>query len=132
MYMCVSVFIFCFRIAKIILVCTAGTFNLQHEEMDTGKVWQGVIKYSITAFLEAPENSPERRGAVKIIFLMLSDVFMFIEMPLVCLQQAEVPVIVYDKLECRNAAALPDRCSAMGSVRTFFCIHRGNVNVSSR
>ena len=41
-------------------------------------------------------------------------------------------MVIYDNLDCRNTHVLPDVQRATGSVKTFFCIHRGNVHVSSR
>lgn len=41
-------------------------------------------------------------------------------------------MVIYDNLDCRNTHVVPDVQRATGSVKTFFCIHRGNVHVSSR
>jgi len=34
-------------------------------------------------------------------------------------------VVIYDNLDCRNTHVVPDVQRATGSVKTFFCIHRG-------
>ena len=41
-------------------------------------------------------------------------------------------MVIYDNLDCRNTHITPDVQKATGSVKTFFCIHRGNIHVSSR
>ena len=46
------------------------------------------------------------------------------------LSQDEVPIVVYDNINCKNPSVVPDDQTATGSVKTFFCISRGSVQVT--
>ena len=43
-----------------------GVFHTRHENADTGRVWEGVIKYQIGAFLDQPDVTPDRRLSVSV------------------------------------------------------------------
>ena len=43
---------------------TAGVFHTKHEDMQTGRVWEGIIKYYIGAYLEQTDITPEKRLSV--------------------------------------------------------------------
>jgi hypothetical protein len=82
-----------------------GSFNVQHEDMDSGQAWEGIVQYSLSAVLVVPSASKLSREAV---------------------------LVVYDSLDCRNSESPPQPKSASGSVRTFFCLTRGSVLVTCR
>lgn len=84
-----------------------GVFHTQSEGLSE-KSWEGVIKYSLGAMLEMPEGTAGQRLSV------------------------ESPMVIYDSLDCRNTHMASDVHRATGTVKTFFCIQRGNVQVSSR
>ena len=44
--------------------CDAGVFHTRHEDMQTGRVWEGIIKYHIGAVLEQTDITPEKRLSV--------------------------------------------------------------------
>ncbi|KAL5474002.1 hypothetical protein EMCRGX_G028572 [Ephydatia muelleri] len=81
-----------------------GVFTLNHVDPG-GKSWEGLIRYSVSAQLEPSAASEQRLGA-------------------------EVPVVVYDNIHCKNPSVPPDDQTATGSVKTFFCISRGSVQVT--
>ena len=43
----------------------AGVFHTKHEDRQSGRVWEGVIKYHIGAILDQPDVSPDRRLSVR-------------------------------------------------------------------
>ena len=46
-------------------LCTcAGVFHTRHEDGQSGRVWEGIIKYHIGAILDQPDVSPDRRLSV--------------------------------------------------------------------
>lgn len=46
--------------------------------------------------------------------------------------QGETSLQVLDSVECNNNCKMLEVFSAVGSVKTFFCIHRGDIKVTSR
>ncbi len=42
----------------------AGVFHTRHEDEQSGRVWEGIIKYHIGAILDQPDVSPDRRLSV--------------------------------------------------------------------
>jgi hypothetical protein len=81
-----------------------GSFVVQYEDMDSSKSWEGVVQYSVSAVLTS--GSPHNKIS------------------------KESRMVVYDSIECRSSEAAPQPLMAHGSVRTFFCLTRGTVNVT--
>ena len=42
----------------------AGVFHTRHEDQQSGRVWEGIIKYHIGATLDQPDVSPDKRLSV--------------------------------------------------------------------
>jgi hypothetical protein len=82
-----------------------GSFVVRYEDMDSSKSWEGVVQYSMSAVLMTGGSSQNRISK-------------------------ESRMEVYDSIECRNSEAAPQPLMAHGSVRTFFCLTRGTVNVT--
>ena len=40
--------------------------------------------------------------------------------------------MIYDCLDCRKVDMIPEKQTASGNVKTFFCIQRGEVRVTTR
>ena len=51
---------------------------------------------------------------------------------LLILLQSEVPLIIYDNLDCRNFHLTPKIEKAEGVVKTYFCLNRGTIKGTSR
>lgn len=101
-------------------------FNAKHEDVRTGRVWQGVIKYVMGALVEMSDAPPEHKLLVclrQIPNKCDSEPFTL---------QGETPLQVLDSVECSDSTKMMEVFSAVGSVKTFFCIHRGDIKVSSR
>ena len=43
----------------------AGVFHTRHEDGQSGRVWEGIIKYHIGAILDQPDVSPDKRLSVR-------------------------------------------------------------------
>lgn len=87
-----------------------GVFHAKYEDTRNGRTWQGVVKYVIGALIEVSDAPPEHK-----LF-------------------GEIPLVVLDSIECAQsnpATRKLETVSAVGSVRTFFCIHRGDIKVMS-
>ena len=41
-----------------------GVFHTKHEDPETGRVWEGIIKYHIGATLDQPDLTPDKRLSV--------------------------------------------------------------------
>lgn len=114
----------------------AGVFHTRHEDGQSGRVWEGIIKYHIGATLDQPDVSPDRRLSVSHHTsetkgtphpsLLVCVVFQYIVQ-----FQAEAPLVIFDGLDCRKVDMIPDKQTATGNVKTFFCIQRGEVRVTT-
>lgn len=46
--------------------------------------------------------------------------------------QTEIPLIVYDSIECRNAEYVPSKQSSSDRVQYLVCFNRGTIQLTTR
>lgn len=81
----------CVGLCGVVVMVTLlpGVFSARYEDMDTGRVWQGVTKYSLGVLLESPDSPPDHK-------LLVSDSLV----PTIVLSNTCVTFVIRERLLC--------------------------------